>query len=169
VAEAAWKPWVAGLLVVGAIAMVGRNLASPLWQRVFATKSAPADTVSETPIESPAPREADGSIPAETSRLSDWAEECDRDPFVVHVRRRSSFETGDRPIVPSRSAPRKPPKPRVSAIAWGHDRMALVDGRTVRIGDSLPDGVLIEILPDRLALLGPEGDTILRFREGRTP
>jgi hypothetical protein len=173
VAEAAWKPWVAGLLVVGAIAMIGRNVAGPLLNRESATESALGSPTSQPSSEEPAATSPDvsGSIPTsiDTSRLSGWIEECDRDPFVTRVGRGRSHESTDARILYRTTRPTKFAGVRVSAIAWGHDRMALVDGMAVRVGDSLPEGVLVGIFPDRLALESPEGDTILRFREGRTP
>lgn len=172
-AEAAWKPWVAGLLVVGAIAMIGRNVAGPLFNSASETESVPELPSPQPPSEIPAPNNPDAFVTPtgslDTFRLSDWPRRCDRDPFVTRAGHRRTYQTQDGETVHKAARPTKSTRVRVSAIAWGHDRMALVNGIAVRVGDSLPEGVLVGIFPDRLALESPEGDTILRFREGRTP
>ena len=187
-AEPLWKPVAAGLLVVAAIAMVGRNLVGsgleedePLPMEPAATEPAgePPPQATESAVQGPsgesAPADAlSASVPvadpADTSLLAEWTIDPGRDPFGSDPRSASA------PDAPMRrdgtgGVPAKNPAPRhkLTAIAWGAGNLALVDGIPVGIGDSLPGGRVVDIRSDRLVLRRGTTDTLLRFWEGRTP
>lgn len=187
-AEPVWKPVAAGLLVVVAVAMVGRNLVAPGLGRDDPSAStnampesvtippAPAtDTAATDPssqlsaTESPA-TSVPAADPATTSLLSDWIADPGRDPFGSDPRRTTVAKiSGTRQA--EVAAPAKPSaaKHQLTAIAWGTGKLALVDGAPVGIGDSLLGGRVVDIRSDRLVLQRGTSDTLLRFWEGRKP
>jgi len=186
VAEPLWKPVAAGPLVVAAIAMVGRNLVGPGLEEDEPLPIEPAATepAGEPPPQStepaaqglsgePAPADA-LPVPiadsADTSLLAEWTIDPGRDPFGSDPRGAS---TADAPMRRDGTGgvPAKNPAPRhkLTAIAWGAGKLALVDGIPVGIGDTLPGGRVVDIRSDRLVLRRGTTDTLLRFWEGRTP
>lgn len=188
-AEPVWKPVAAGLLVVVAVAMVGRNLVGPGLREdePFPTEPAATESVSGSPAPTmdsvatdspslvpPTAQSAPPSVPVadpdDTSHLSDWIPDPGRDPFGIDPRRASSAKTSE-PRRDGSVAPARPPaaKHKLTAIAWGAGKLALVDGIPVGIGDSLPGGRVVDIRSDRLVLRRGASDTLLRFWEGRTP
>lgn len=167
--DAAWKPWAAGLLVVGAIAMIGRNLIAPFLRRPPAAIEAQVPGNPESGIQGTStlpdstPKGVDGS------HLEGWNLEEARDPFGSSGRRQRLSETGGGQEALPTSRSLRPPKLRIDAIAWGKVKMALVNGVPVGVGDSMSGGVLLDVYPDHLALRSPAGDTVLRFREVMKP
>ncbi len=180
-AEAAWKPVAAGLLVVAAVAMVGRNLVAPHLGKDGppAAESAAApvpptetgkggvDTVAATPADTMT-ESVQVAESSDTSFLSGWIADPGRDPFGTDGRRGSASKPRARGGSPADApAGNRATRHKLTAIAWGPGKLALVDGIAVGIGDSLPDGRVVDIGSDRLVLRRGSSDTLLRFWEGR--
>lgn len=188
-AEPAWKPIAAGLLVVAAVAMIGRNLVGPrlgkdessvaepvttesVAEPLPQTTEAPTtDTLSgATTLADPAPAPIPAAGSTDTSLLSDWIVDPGRDPFGTDPRKTSTPKTPTRrdetASVPAKNSATRH---KLTAIAWGSGKLALVDGIPVGIGDSLLGGRVVDIRSDRLVLQRGTSDTLLRFWEGRKP
>lgn len=185
-AEAAWKPWAAGLLVAAALAMLGRNLIIPLVhgnepgappvEPAIPTVPAQPSTASQIPSEARIDDTGNSATPgagSDSSELSEWITEIDRDPFGSRPRRRQATTDSDNkqphsPWKPGRAGEWKSHS-RVSAMVWGQGRMALVDGIAVGVGDSVAQGRVQDIGFYGVLVRRAGSDTILRFPEGRKP
>ncbi len=184
-AEPVWKPVAAGLLVVAALAMIGRNLIVPrLGEEGISaiepstTESAPGSPAEAPPaidsspgatvLAAPAPAPVPVAGSTDTSFLSGWIVDPGRDPFGTDPRHASIPKAPVRRET-SPGAPAKDPATRhkLTAIAWGPGKLALVDGIPVGIGDSLLGGRVVDIRSDRVVLQRGTSDTLLRFWEGR--
>lgn len=165
-----WKPVAAGLLVVGAIAMVARNIVLPALGAEPEPDAIESAAPAAPPIEAiptapgtPVPPGiiADSAVP---SPPTGWPTGGSRDPFATDLRS-SPAPTS------SRLGPRQriEAPPRLTALAWGSGRAAIVDGIVVGIGDSLHGGRVRDIRSDRLILEKGSVDTSIRFWEGRKP
>jgi hypothetical protein len=78
-----------------------------------------------------------------------------RDPFFAE-------REAPRQVKPASDQPADAPAPLVSSILFSPDRkLAIVNGRIVRVGDRLPAGEIVDILRDAVVLKTPSGATRL--------
>lgn len=70
---------------------------------------------------------------------------------------RPPMEVGDGVIVSSQSAASAPSKGLVSVIMSPERCAAIIDGKTIRLGEKYGDSILVEVKPHGVVLLGKQG------------
>jgi hypothetical protein len=122
-------------------------------------RTAPVSSLSESPAASRMAADSTTASPAiDLDHVPVWS----HDPFVAGERPEAVVQAGAR----SRAAPG--PEPVVTSILYAADRrLAVVDRRTVRIGDRVASGVVADIEPGAVVIRLPSG-LLRRVELGRT-
>ncbi len=95
----------------------------------------------------------------EIDRVPQWP----RNPFQ-NLRQRPVEVVAEAPEPPPPPPP-PPPDPVIASILYSSDRRAaMIDGHIVRIGDVLPAGRIVDILPKAIVLESEEGRRTLEMK-----